>query len=61
MQNSNLQSILLINDYLSICKIKNPNCPKTKLVRLYLCHKLSNLLNNKPKRTKSILNFLFFI
>jgi hypothetical protein len=60
MQNSNLKSILVINDYLSICKIKNPNCAKTKLVRLYLCHKLSNLLN-KPKRTKSVLNFLFFI
>jgi hypothetical protein len=60
MQDSKLKSILLINDYLSVCKIKNPNCTKTKLVRLYLCHKLSNLLDKKQKRT-SLLNFLFFI
>ena len=46
-KNINLKSILLINDYLSICKLQNPNCAKTKLVRLYLCHRL-NSINNKP-------------
>lgn len=59
-KNINLKSILLINDYLSICKLQNPNCAKTKIVRLYLCHRL-NLINDKPKPIKTNLMFYIFI
>lgn len=55
-KNTNLKSILLINDYLSICKLENPNCPKTKLVRAYLAYRL-NSINNKESKT----NLLFYI
>jgi len=57
-KNTNIKSILLINDYLSICKLQNPNCHKTKLARLYLTHRL-NSINNSPKHSKP--NFISYI
>jgi hypothetical protein len=56
--NINLKSILLINNYLTICKLKNPNSTKTKLVRLYLSHKLNSI--NKPKSVKTGSIFYIF-
>jgi hypothetical protein len=55
----NLDIILVVNNYLSICKFKNPNCPKAKIVRMYLNQKLTNLLEKKNKPTKSWLSFIF--
>lgn len=55
-KNTNLKSILLINDYLSICKLENPNCTKTKLVRAYLSYRL-NSINKKESK----INLLFYI
>lgn len=42
-----IESLLLINRYLSICKIKDPNCLKVKLIRGYFRHKLYKVLNRK--------------
>lgn len=59
IQSEHLKSILLINDYHGLCKLKNPNCPKAKLVRKFLCQKISNILD-KPKTKKfSLLSFIF--
>jgi len=56
-KDTNIKSILLINDYLSICKLQNPNCYKTKLVRLYLTHRLNSINNLKPSKP----NFISYI
>jgi len=64
MNNTNLKSILLINNYLTICKLKNPNCTKTKFVRLYLSHKLNSISRPKSFRDDSIFyifNLLIYI
>lgn len=41
-----IKSILLINDYLSVCKLSNRNCNKYLLVRKYLCLKISKALTD---------------
>lgn len=55
----NLDSILVVNNYLGICKLQNHNCTKAKIVRLYLCHKISKILNQKSKPKNWFLSILF--
>lgn len=55
----NLDSILVINNYFGVCKLKNHNCPKAKIVRLYLCHKISKILNKKSEPKNWFLSILF--
>jgi len=56
----NLDSILVINNYFGVCKLKNQNCPKAKIVRLYLCQKISKILNQQqPKPKNWFLSVLF--
>lgn len=56
----NLDSILVVNDYLSLCKFKNPDCPKTQIVRMYLNQKLKTLLENKQRKSRPTwLSFIF--
>jgi hypothetical protein len=57
-QRQHLKSILLINDYLSVCKLSDPNCQKAKLVRMYLCRKITDLLHTEKKKS-NLFSFLF--
>jgi hypothetical protein len=54
-----LDSILIVNDYLRLCKFQNPNCHRNRLVRMYLNQKLSNILENKTIPSKSWFSFIF--
>jgi hypothetical protein len=46
-----IESILIINKYLTCCKLNEPNSKKTKLVQKYLTSRISKLLNKEtPKR-----------
>jgi hypothetical protein len=58
-QSQQLKSILLINDYHILCKLRNPNCAKTKLVRKFLCQKISKILDKSQTKKFSLLSFLF--
>lgn len=58
-QSQQLKSILLINDYLILCKLRNPNCAKTKLVGKFLCQKISKFLNKSQTKKFSLIGFLF--
>ena len=40
-----IDKILSINYYLILCKKKNPNCPKTEMVRKLLVNKIKKFLN----------------
>ena len=51
IENENLKSILLINDYLSVCKMKDPNCNSTNLVKIYLNQKIKSILEDTKLKT----------
>ena len=59
IQSQNLKSILILNDYHGLCKLKNPNCPKAKLVRKFLCQKIYNILETPKTRKFYLLSFIF--
>jgi len=42
-----IDSILLVNLYLTGCKLKNPKSPATELVRQYLGKKINNALTKR--------------
>jgi|LakMenEpi03Aug12_release.lakeMendotaPanAssembly.Ray.scaffolds.fasta_scaffold1830970_2 hypothetical protein len=44
MSSEDLDKILTINSYLIICKKKNPDCLKTKLVNSFLVEKIKKFL-----------------
>ncbi len=59
-----VQSILIVNDYLTICKLHDKKCTKSVLVRSYLNYKISQRLkSNRNQKNTSIfyliLGFLF--
>jgi hypothetical protein len=45
-----IESILIINRYLTCCKINEPNSKRTKLVQKYLTNKISKVLNSKTSK-----------
>lgn len=58
-QTQQLKSILLINDYHILCKLRNPNCTKAKLVRRFLCQRISKILDRSQTKKFSLLGFIF--
>lgn len=44
-----VQSILVVNDYLTLCTLKDKKCPKSFLVRKYLNYKISKKLKSSGK------------
>jgi hypothetical protein len=44
MKKEDINSILLINKYLTKCKLENPDSQKANVVRKYLTSKLAHLL-----------------
>ncbi len=51
-----VKSILVVNDYLSLCKLHDKRCPKSLLVRSYLNYKISQKLkSNTNQRGNNIL------
>lgn len=44
MRKEDIKSILLINKYLTICKLENSKSLKTKVVKNYLTTRLADLL-----------------
>lgn len=55
-----VNSILLVNDYLIDCKCHRPNCRKTELTRKYLTSKIDQALKRRS-RTNAIGAFFNFI
>ena len=49
-----VKSILVINDYLTICTLRDKKCAKSILARKYLNYKISQRLTTKKKRNSSI-------
>lgn len=54
-----VQSILIVNDYLTLCTLKDKNCSKSFLVRNYLNYKISKKLKSSSKSEGS--NLLYAI
>ena len=65
MSKKEIDSILLVNKYFTICKCCRPQCPKTELARKYLTSKIKSVLY--PTKRTTFSNFsnslfsLFFI
>jgi hypothetical protein len=59
-----LRSILIINDYATLCRLKDKNCKKSILAKEYLKYKISKALekrNNSPKRIiHTLLSLILF-
>jgi hypothetical protein len=53
-----IESILIINKYLTCCKLNEPNSKKTKLVQKYLTSRISKILNNKETPKRNLLNYI---
>ena len=47
MRRTDIKSILLINKYLTKCKLSEPNSHKTEMVKSYLLKRVDKTLNNK--------------
>jgi hypothetical protein len=45
MSTEDLNKILAINSYLIVCKKKNPDCFKSKIIKGYLVNKIKKFLN----------------
>ena len=50
---SYINSLLLINGYLTMCKSKDPKGQYSKLVQMYLTNKIDKTLSNKIDKTLS--------
>jgi hypothetical protein len=62
MYQEKVDRILVINSYLTKCKINNPNSPVSKAAQKFLTRKINQTLNdNKPKIYSifPLLSFLF--
>lgn len=57
MRKTDIDAILLVNWYFTTCKLSNPHCPKTEVVRRYLLRKVSDVIN-KNKGESFNANFL---
>lgn len=49
-----INSILVVNDYLLSCTSGNTACEKTKLTRKYLTHKISKTLKKRQNSQTSL-------
>lgn len=60
MSKEEVDSILLVNDYLIECKCHRPTCEKTELTRKYLTSKIKKALKRRNKRSpiKAFFNFI---
>jgi hypothetical protein len=56
-----IESILLVNSYFTICKIENPSCPKTELTRKYLTTRIKKALNERNEKYSFKAFLMFFI
>jgi hypothetical protein len=54
-----LRSILLVNDYASLCKLQDRGCHKSILARKYLNYKISKTLKKRSESDSSFLYLLF--
>jgi hypothetical protein len=64
MQQDSIKSILVINDYLTLCKRRDPKCIRAALTRKYMTFKVNKIINSKRIKKQSLLYFfasLFFI
>ena len=55
---SNIESILIVNDYLISCKLKRENCNKSILARKYLSYKISKHVRKSNNQISSIFLYL---
>jgi len=53
LKNKGIDSILVINNFLSVCKLKKPNCLLARLTQSYLKVKVNRLLQSY--QTESVL------
>ena len=63
MSKEEVDSILLVNDYLIECKCHRPTCKKTELTRKYLTSKIDKALKrrNRTNPIKSFFNLILSI
>lgn len=62
MYRENVNSILLVNSYLTYCKMKNPNSPNVKMAQRYLTTKIGQTLQTTSRvKSKVFYNFLTFL
>lgn len=59
MYQEKVNAILLVNSYLTYCKMQDPNSQKVKNAQKYLTQKISQTLETK-NRTKSSLYYIPF-
>jgi len=64
MYQEKMNTILLVNSYLTYCKMQDPNSQKVRNVRKYLTKKISQTLESKKTQNSSFyfipfLGFLF--
>jgi hypothetical protein len=52
MRKTEIDSILLVNWYFTTCKLTNPLCPKTEMVRKYLLKKVNKALISNRETSK---------
>jgi len=64
MQQDSIKSILIINDYLTLCEKRDPKCIRAALTRKYMAFKVNKIINSKRVKKQSLLylfSSLFFI
>lgn len=61
MYKEKVNSILLVNSYLTYCKMKTPHSPNVKVAQKYLTKKIGQTLESKREAGKTFYNFLPFL
>ena len=62
MYQEKVDRILVVNKYLTNCKIQNPNSPVSKAAQKYLTHQINQTLNGNNQKMYNffpLLSFLF--
>lgn len=55
MRKTEIDSILLVNLYFTVCKLNKPNSPTTELVRKYLGKKVDKALVDRKSIARTLL------
>ena len=61
MRKTELDSILMVNLYFTGCKLQNPYCPRTEMVRKYLAKRINKAVVERNSTGRTSLTSKAFV
>jgi hypothetical protein len=61
MYQEKVKTILIVNSYLTKCKMENPQSSISRVVQKYLTHQINKTLNDNNRKVYNVLPLLSFL